>query len=397
MGEHHERATSLRWSRWAGALASVSIALTVASCGGTDLAGVGSGGTGIRMASVSYGSIAGFGSVIVNGVHFDERAATVSNDDGTPPAPLGLGMMIELRGDIDSTGLAGTADTIRVFSEARGTVSGVSANGFELLGLTVRTTVNTVYEEAAAIADGDYVEVYGIYDRSTGTLTATRVEHKAPTAGYKVRGTIGALDATTKRFQLGTLIVDYSAASPAPAGLANGVQVRVRASSEPVAGALAAARVDVVATPDLGDVAKVEIEGVIDRFGSLADFSVDGLRVDASKATLEGGTLADLVVGRRVEVEGPVQAGVVAASKLEFEHDDASEFELKGLISGFVDVGHFVVRATPVDASGTVAYEGGNATNLRNGACVEVKGTLQATPTGSKVLATRIQFESSCS
>ena len=160
---------------------------------------------------------------------------------------------------------------------------------------------------------------------------------------------------------------------------------------------LAATRVDVVATPDLGDVSKVEIEGVVDRFASLADFSVDGVRVDASKATLEGGTLADLTVGRRVEVEGPVQAGVVAASKVEFEDDDAtSEFELKGLISGFVDVGNFIVRATPVDASGSVTYEGGSALNLRDGACVEVKGTLQSTPTGSKVLASKIQFESSC-
>ena len=397
MAVHHERATSARWSRWAGALASVSIALTVASCGGTDLAGVGSGGTGISVASVSYGSISGFGSVIVNGVHFDERAAAVSNDDGTPPAPLGLGMVIEVRGDIDSTGLAGTADTIKVFSEARGTVAGLSTSGFTLLGLPVRTTVNTVYEEAAAVADGDYVEVYGLYDRSTGTLTATRIERKAPGADYKVRGTIAALDAAAKRFQLGTLTVDYSAASPAPTGLANGVQVRVRASSEPVSGVLAATRVDVVATPDLGDVSKVEIEGVVDRFASLADFSVDGVRVDASKATLEGGTLADLTVGRRVEVEGPVQAGVVAASKVEFEDDDAtSEFELKGLISGFVDVGHFIVRATPVDASGSVTYEGGSALNLRDGACVEVKGTLQSTPTGSKVLASKIQFESSC-
>jgi hypothetical protein len=55
------------------------------------------------------------------------------------------------------------------------------------------------------------------------------------------------------------------------------------------------------------------------------------------------------------------------------------------------------VRATAVDASGSVTYEGGSALNLRDGACVEVKGTLQSTSAGSKVLASRIQFESSCS
>lgn len=396
MGVEHGRAQVTRWLRWAGALANVSIALTIASCGGTDLAGVGSGGTGIRLASVSYGSISGFGSVIVNGVHFDETAATLSNDDGTPPAPLGLGMVIEVRGDIDATGLAGNADSIKVFSEARGTVSNLSASGFSLLGLPVRTTVSTVYEASAMVADGDYVEVYGIYDRSSGTLTATRIERKAPAPSFKVRGSVSALDAAAKRFMLGTLIVDYSAVSPAPAGLANGTQVRVRAAAQPAGGVLAATRIDLVAAPDLGDASKAEIAGIVDRFASVADFSVDGVPVDASHATLDGGVLADLVVGRRVEVEGAVRAGVVVASKIEFEHDEASEFELKGLVSSFVDLGNFVVRGTPVDASGSVAYEGGTASDLRSGACVEVKGTLQATPTGSKILASRIQFESSC-
>ena len=54
------------------------------------------------------------------------------------------------------------------------------------------------------------------------------------------------------------------------------------------------------------------------------------------------------------------------------------------------------MRATPVDASGSVTYEGGSALNLRDGACVEVKGTLQSTSAGSTVLASKIQFESSC-
>ncbi|MFO1298956.1 MAG: DUF5666 domain-containing protein [Burkholderiaceae bacterium] len=170
----------------------------------------------------------------------------------------------------------------------------------------------------------------------------------------------------------------------------------MRASSEPVAGVLAATRVDVVATPDLGDVSKVEI--VASSIASVR-WPTSASTACASTPARQGSKAARW---RTWPSEGEWrsrawQAGVVVASKVEFENDDAtSEFELKGLISGFVDVGHFIVRATPVDASGSVTYEGGSALNLRDGACVEVKGTLQSTSAGSKVLASRVQFESSC-
>ncbi|HQY27753.1 MAG TPA: DUF5666 domain-containing protein [Burkholderiaceae bacterium] len=386
-----------RAAAWARLMAGVSVAFVLASCGGTDVAGVGSGGTGIRLASVSYGSISGFGSVIVNGVRYDDAGAALSNDDGTAPGPLGLGMVVEVRGDIDSTGLAGTADAINVVSEARGTVVNRSSSGFSLLGLPVRANASTVYDDAASVSDGDYVEVYGIYDRSSGTLTATRIERRAPGGAFKVRGTVGAVDAVAKRFQLGTITVDYSATLPAPSGLAAGTPVRVHASGEPVAGMLAATRIDIVTPPALGNVSKLEIEGVIDRFVSLADFSVDGVRVDGAAAAFEGGVASGLGIGVRVEVEGPVESGIVRASRIEFEDEEDGEFELKGLVTDFVDVASFRVRGTRVDASGSVRYEGGGAADLRDGACVQVKGKLQTTPTGSEVLATDIHFESSCS
>jgi len=48
-------------------------AALAASCGG----GVDSGGTGAPISSYASGPITGFGSVIVNGVRFDDRSATV--------------------------------------------------------------------------------------------------------------------------------------------------------------------------------------------------------------------------------------------------------------------------------------------------------------------------------
>ena len=61
-----------RRSLLAGAAASVAASLL--GCGGGDgLAGVGTGGTG----SFSSGPIRGFGSIVVNGVRYDEASAQV--------------------------------------------------------------------------------------------------------------------------------------------------------------------------------------------------------------------------------------------------------------------------------------------------------------------------------
>ncbi|MBL8459664.1 MAG: hypothetical protein JNM92_09915, partial [Zoogloea sp.] len=57
------------------------VVLIVSACGGggsTDLAGVGSGGSG-----VASGSVSGFGSVIVDGVEYDDSAATRQAEDAS--------------------------------------------------------------------------------------------------------------------------------------------------------------------------------------------------------------------------------------------------------------------------------------------------------------------------
>ena len=49
----------------------------LAGCGGGGEGGVGTGGTG----TYALGTITGFGSIIVNGVRFDDSAASVLDDD----------------------------------------------------------------------------------------------------------------------------------------------------------------------------------------------------------------------------------------------------------------------------------------------------------------------------
>ena len=78
-----------------GALVSaVLCALLVGSIGRYG-GGVGSEGTGSFSSSFGIGPITGFGSIVVNGVHYDERSATVLDDDGNAAAhsALALGMV----------------------------------------------------------------------------------------------------------------------------------------------------------------------------------------------------------------------------------------------------------------------------------------------------------------
>ena len=75
-------------------------ALAIVACGGgSDLAGVGSGGTG----SFSVGTITGFGSVFVNGQRYDDVNASVSDEDGPRNrADLRLGMVVTVQGSVSA-------------------------------------------------------------------------------------------------------------------------------------------------------------------------------------------------------------------------------------------------------------------------------------------------------
>jgi len=150
--------------------------------------------------------------------------------------------------------------------------------------------------------------VHGTRDASTGAITATRIEPSAAAAGFKLRGAIAALDSTAKTFTIGSTLISYASVTPPPTALANGMIVRVRLqSSAPVAGAMVATRID-AAAPRVDDANEAEIEGALTAFTSSASFSVNGIAVDASKATFPNGT-AGLVLGAQVEVHRVNAAG----------------------------------------------------------------------------------------
>ena len=62
-----------------------------------------------------------------------------------------------------------------------------------------------------------------------------------------------------------------------------------------------------------------EVKALVTGFVSVSNFMLSGTRIDASAATFERGTAADLRNGVQIEVKGVLTAGVVKASRVRFE------------------------------------------------------------------------------
>ncbi len=121
-----------------------------------------------------------------------------------------------------------------------------------------------------------------------------------------------------------------------------------------------------------------EIHGFISAFVSLANFTVNGIPVDASTARIAGGTLA---LGVRVEIHGAVSNGVLVATKVETPNntDVAShEFEFHGTVSNLnttATPNTFSLRGLTFTYDNTTSIEG---VTLANGARVQIKATRTA-------------------
>lgn len=375
------------------------LTLAVSSCGSDGVVNPGSGGTG-NTDTTAIGPITGFGSVIVNGVRYDDSSARINDDKGSQIQrdDLRLGMMVQVQGSTDSSGNTGIATSIATFSEIKGFVESLTPNGFLVNGVTVLVVGATVLDGASTINNGDFVEVYGSFNRARNELIATRVEKKTP-QDFKLRGIVSGWDQPNSRFMLNSLTVLYSGVA-LPAGFDNGSSIRAYGPTAPNAGQWQVGEIRIASDGSRVSDGRLEIKGVVTEYASLGDFTLNDIRVDGSNAVIEGGTTADVRADAWLEIEGTFSSGVLIATEIEIEDQsgsgDESEFEVKGRITEFVSAANFVVRNTRVDASQSPQFEDGSAANLADGACVEIKGELQSTSTGSIVRASRIKFDDDC-
>jgi hypothetical protein len=396
---------------WLAALAAAACVLSVASCGG----GVGSEGTGsspISPASFASGPIAGFGSVIVNGVRFDDSAARVEDGEGalSNSSALRLGMVVDVdAGAVTTTTTAGvttataTANTIRFGSLLLGPVAAnnLATKSLTVLGHTVVIGAGTVFDERlstgqAGLQINQVLEVHGLYDSASNAVVATRIE---PVAGlvtqYRLRGVVRALDAPTATLQVGAAMLRYGNLA-LPPGLAVGNYVRLALATQ--ADSLGRWTVAAAASTPTAplDRAEAELRGVIDAFTSSASFRVNGIAVNAANAAFPDGT-AGLRAGARVQAKGSLRQGVLVASTLKVDSEDSVKtqgFEFKGSITSVnLAAQTLVIRGNTVSwADPALRIDNGTLADIKAGSrVVEIKGQISAD--GTRLVAQRLKFE----
>jgi len=304
---------------------AAGLAVALAGCGG---GGGGGGGAAGASDVVSTGVITGFGSVIVNGVRFDTRGASFTVDDSPGGQDdLAVGDVVSIRGRVNDDGRTGSASQVVGDDAVEGPVTALDAVAGTLVvaGQPVIVDAETSFDDnipgasLAGLVVGDFVEVAGFLD-AAGAVRATRIEKKAAGGVIEINGRVADLDTGSSRFRINSLQISYATAvlDDFPGGqISEGDLVEAKGTVIS-GGVLQATRVERKGLGGDDSGAKQEIEGLITRFVSTADFDVAGRPVTTTVATVyENGVAADLGLNLKVEVEGRINdAGVLVAAKV---------------------------------------------------------------------------------
>ena len=392
------------------ALSALLLSVLLTSCGGggtyASNGGVGTGGTGISM-----GTVTGFGSVVVDGTSYNSATPNyfAGNDQSeaaqAPSTAVGLGDQLQVQ--LDSQG---NPTTVLIEPDLMGAIANFdpSGSGFTVNGVAVRVNANpaegpmTYYTGLSGyqgLSNGMQVGVHGSYgvDASgQGYIQATLIEQLPATNPVaRVTGVVSKLNPGTGSFQIGSTVVQMGASTavePSQASLANGQLVNVWSRTQPSGNVIAA---DLIRIRTLrGVTGTVQVGGLVAAL-SANGFQVAGIPVDASDASLTS-VVQGLTLGQYVVVQGQADgtSGVVKASSIRSYATNPAQVELRGTITGFVSASSFLVRGVPVDASGQgVVFTGGNAASLGNGVFVDIVGNV-ASGAGNVVMASNVAVQS---
>ena len=407
-------------SRGRGLGVACAVAWLVAACGGGGAAdtgglanagspgGGGIGGTGAP-AAVSYGGITQFGSIWVNGIEYDTTSTRILLDDNASASQsqLRLGMVVRVEGSIDDGTPRGAASVVTVEDAVKGYVEQVlDANRLVVMGQTVQIDAATSFENGVRPTTGEAVHVHGLVAGS-GAVAAGYIERKTAldsTSPFAVKGLVSNHDSAARTFRLGNLVVNYANAttSDLAAGAWDGRFVTVKGSAcaaRPVCGTLTATKVEpgglgtaTSSTSTSGTTPHIELEGFVTAV-TASGFTLGGQAVSVSSSTrYEGGLLADILVGTKLEVEGTLSNGVLQASQVSLRDG----VRLEGNIATLnVAAGTLTLAGVPgvtVSANSLTAYDKvGGLSGLAVGNHLRLRGRATA---GNGMQATQLELRS---
>ncbi len=391
-----------------------AILLIISACsgggGGGSFASVsgGIGGTG-----VSFGSVDGFASIILNGIEFATGGATFTiNDAAAVEGDLEVGQVVRAEVNFSNN----TASSVEYAETVRGPVQAVDFVNRTMTVLNQRIIINDTtsffnnvpFDAANFVANVTRVEISGVRTVA-GEIVASYIRIRNGTTQYRVIGQVDNLNVAASTFEIfgpaTRLTVNFAAANQANLSnaLADGLVVEVIGPVAAFAGNTFTAS-DLENGLELNAVVgeQAEVEGIITVFNSIADFEVNGQAVNGFGATIEfenglPANVADVAANVKVEVEGTLDGfNVIQATRIIIKPDSFIR------ITAITDATNVAAQTITllgetINVTPTTRFEDKSAIGLpqfgladiMTGDYIEMRGSF----IGAQLVATRIERE----
>ena len=345
--------------------------------GGSDTSPV-TGGTG-SAAQVSatskpvavFGQIDTFGSVVVNGVHYDTDNAVITvNGEAVVETDLEVGYLVRITGERDEETGEGVATLIEYASEVLGPIESIDidAGTIKVLGQTITFNDETEWVDddlASSITDlveGLLVEVSG-FRTDTGVIVAAHIEISEDSDELVIAGDITAIDLDNSTVTINEQVIDLSQLANSEVDLSSlAVGDRVAFFGELVDGVFQALEgeddLDFDFDTDGEEELEAEFEGLITGLTDNLEFTLNGLPTVIDDDTeFEFGSRDDLREGMFVEVEGEFNdGGQLIIDELRFHR--AMEIEFAGIVEAIdPDTNSFTVNGLTFTVTEDTRFE----------------------------------------
>ncbi len=295
--------------------------------------------------ATAYGTVSGFGSIYVNGIHFDTTEASVFID-GLPAneSALDVGMVVEVSGRIHNTGVDGTAEVIHADRVIDGVIEDSRSlawdrKAIDVLGQTVFVSKSSTFKNTDfdALTEGMAVSVSGFVIEN-GLVNATHISASMvmpETDPVEVEGYISDVSLDDNLVQLNELSIDITSAqleNGSFSDLAPGARIEVKGYVDADTGVLAAYDIRLKRLRrDYGR--HTTLEGVVRALDDTRNtFLINDNVVQVGNTDVENGYLSDLEDGVRVVVSGEFSINVLNARKIYIKSLDNQRFS--GEITG---------------------------------------------------------------
>ncbi|HEY7772261.1 MAG TPA: DUF5666 domain-containing protein [Marinagarivorans sp.] len=297
----------------------------LAACGTNDGEVAGIEGTGDKAdVVVARGTVTGFGSIYVNGVHFNTDTAVVTIDEvAAAEDELSVGMVVDVVGELSASGREGVAHEINAERIVQGAVESVEdlATGRKLvhiLGQRVFINEDASFDgiQFDDLMPGVHAQVSG-FVAANGMITATHIERGDDAGRMMVDGYITAIDQNTVSFALNDLVVNAAQAVFVTGQLSQlqvGMRVKVQGRLNAATGHFDAERVLLRVPREHGSHVGA-LEGVL-RWRDDAQWWLGDTQLDLASAEIENSSAADLQAGAQVIALGRMTDGILVAEKL---------------------------------------------------------------------------------